>query len=200
MASPANAGKQLPGEVLTRAQVNQLLQATGRGACGARDRALIALLYRGGLRVSEALSLRPADLDSKAGTVRIERGKGGKPRTIGLDPGAFAMLERWLGARRDHGLTGHRPLFSTLKGHRLDPSHVRRSLKRLARRAGIQKRVHPHGLRHTHAVEHVREGTPLPELQAQLGHSSLAVTSRYLAHVTAEDLAARARNRDPWAT
>ena len=68
-------------------------------------------------------------------------------------------------------------------------------LKRLARRAGIRSRVHLHGLRHTHAVELVREGAPLPEVQARLGHSSLSVTSRYRAHVTPEDLAARARAR-----
>ena len=68
----------------------------------------------------------------------------------------------------------------------------------LARRAGIRRRVHLHGFRHTHAVELVREGAPLPEVQAQLGHSSLAVTSRYLAHVTPEDLAARARGRPRW--
>ncbi len=71
-------------------------------------------------------------------------------------------------------------------------------VKRLARRAGIRRRVHLHGFRHTHAVELVREGAPLPEVQAQLGHSSLAVTSRYLAHVTPEDLAARARRRPRW--
>ncbi len=70
--------------------------------------------------------------------------------------------------------------------------------KRLARRAGLQRRVHPHALRHTHAIEWLREGATLPEVQAQLGHSSLSVTSRYLAHVTPEDLAARARRRPSW--
>ena len=198
VTKPANAGRKLPGEVLTRDEVRALLQATGRGACGARDRALIGLLYRAGLRVSEALALRPSDLDPNAGTVRVESGKGGRPRTVGLDPEAFALLDRWLGVRRERGLSGHRPLFCSLAGKRLDSSHVRRSVARLGRRAGIRKRVHPHGFRHTHAVEHVREGTPLPELQAQLGHSSLAVTSRYLAHVTAEDLADRAQKRPEW--
>jgi site-specific recombinase XerD len=71
-------------------------------------------------------------------------------------------------------------------------------LKRLSNRAGLKRRAHLHALRHTHAVELVREGAPLPEVQAQLGHSSLSVTSRYLAHVTPEDLAARARQRPSW--
>ena len=66
---PANAGRKLPGEVLKRDEVRALLHATGRGSCGARDRALIALLYRSGLRVSEALALRPSNLDPEAGTV-----------------------------------------------------------------------------------------------------------------------------------
>ena len=76
-------------------------------------------------------------------------------------------------------------------------------MKKLIRAADVANefcgRTGPlHGLRHSHAVELVREGAPLPEVQAQLGHSSLAVMSRYLAHVTAADLAERARSRPPW--
>ncbi len=59
---------------------------------------------------------------------------------------------------------------------------------RLARRAGIDKRVHPHGLRHTRAAELAFEGVPMNVVQAQLGHSSLATTSRYLAHIAPAEL------------
>jgi integrase/recombinase XerD len=61
-------------------------------------------------------------------------------------------------------------------------------MPRLARRAGIEKRVHPHGLRHTHAAELALEGQPMNLIQAQLGHSSLATTSRYLAHIAPAEL------------
>ncbi len=71
-------------------------------------------------------------------------------------------------------------------------------VKRVAARAGIRRRVHLHALRHAHAVEQVREGATLPEVQKQLGHESIATTNTYLAHVTPEDLAARARARPGW--
>ncbi len=61
-------------------------------------------------------------------------------------------------------------------------------LPRLAKRAGIEKRVHPHALRHSHAAELARERLPVNLIQAQLGHSSLATTSRYLAHIAPEEL------------
>ncbi len=66
---------------------------------------------------------------------------------------------------------------------RLNTSYVRRLLPRLARRAGIDRRVHAHGLRHTHAAELAREGTPINIIRDDLGHTSLAVTDRYLRDV-----------------
>ena len=67
-------------------------------------------------------------------------------------------------------------------------AYVRGLMPRLARRAGIEKRVHPHGLRHTHAAELAFEGLPMNAIQAQLGHASLATTSRYLAHIAPAEL------------
>jgi site-specific recombinase XerD len=195
-----NAGHKLPGQTLAVEEVRALLRACNRGATGARNRALIVLLWRAGLRVGEALALREADLEPAAGLVHVRCGKGGKPRTVALDPEAFGAVEAWAARRRARGLNGHQLLLCTLAGGPLDASYPRHLFKRLARRAGLQKRVHPHALRHTHAVELVREGAPLPEVQAQLGHSSLAVTSRYLAHVTPQDLASRMRGRASWAT
>jgi integrase len=75
-----------------------------------------------------------------------------------------------------------------IKGASLKTAYVRALLPRLAARAGIEKRVHPHGLRHTHAAELAREGTPLNLVQAQLGHSSLATTDGYLRHIAPEEL------------
>lgn len=193
-----NRGARLPGTVPSPDDVRALLRACNRGATGARNRALLAVLWRGGLRTAEALALRPSDLNAARGLVRVRRGKGGRPRTVGMDPEAFALVDAWAERRRQLGLDGHSALFCTLQGRQLDSGYVRAMLARLARRAGLQGRVHLHGLRHACAVGMLREGATLPEVQAQLGHSSLKVTSRYLSHVTPDDLATRARQRPAW--
>ncbi len=195
--TPANAGQRLPPEILTADEVRALIRACSPSALtGARNRALLVVLYRGGLRISEALALRPKDVDAAAGSVTILHGKGDKRRTIGLDPGAFAMLESWLGVRASKGMTGRQPIFCTLGGRPLDPSYVRHLLPRLAARAGIEKRVHPHGLRHTHAAELAAERMPPNVIQAQLGHESLSTTDRYLRHIAPQDLIDRMRGRE----
>jgi len=88
----ANKGQKYPAEIYPDIEVRLLLRAcSSRADTGVRNRALISLLYRGGLRINEALHLLPKDLDREAGSVRILQGKGGKAHTIGLDPGTFAV-------------------------------------------------------------------------------------------------------------
>lgn len=188
-----------PVEILTAAEANALLQAcSSRAPTGIRNRALLAVLYRSGLRVGEALALRPADVDLDAGTIRVLRGKGGKARTVGIDATACGVLARWVDWHRRNG-TGRRvPLFCTLAGEPLSDRYVRAMVKRMAARAGIAKRVHPHSLRHTHASELASEGVPMNLLQAQLGHSSLATTDRYVRHIAPAQLVAAIRQRE-WA-
>jgi site-specific recombinase XerD len=194
--APANKGKRYPAEILTPDEVRALIKAcSNRVPTGIRNRALLVMLYRGGLRITEALRLRPKDLDRAAGTVTVLRGKGGKRRTIGLDPGAFAVVERWLDTRAKRRIDGRAPVFCTLQGRPAATAYVRALLPRLARRAGIEKRVHAHGLRHTHAAELALEGQPMNLIQAQLGHSSLATTSRYLAHIAPAQLIEAMRAR-----
>jgi site-specific recombinase XerD len=187
--TPANAGKTYPAEVLTTDEVKALIRTcSNRAPSGIRNRALIVCLYRGGLRLGEALALCPKDVDAKAGTLTVLHGKGDKRRTVGLDEGGMAVIERWLDRRKALGLNGRQPLFCTLQGEALKPSYVRALLPRLAAKAGIEKRVHPHGLRHTHAAELAAEGLPMNLVQAQLGHSSLATTDRYLRHIAPAQL------------
>ena len=182
---PANKGIKLPPEPLTEAEVGALmLQCSRRAPTGIRNRALLALMYRSGLRLGEALALKPKDIDRKAGTIRVLHGKGDRARTVGVDAGALETLERWLDVRKANGINGRAPVFCTLQGKELRPEYVRNFLKRMAEKAGIEKRVHPHGLRHSHAAQLAQEGVPMNVIQAQLGHSNLATTSRYLAHVS----------------
>lgn len=122
---------------------------------------------------------------------------GYRDRTVGLDPTAFSMLGLWLVRRSELGVDGRSPVFCTLRGRPIKTAYVRALLPRLARKAGIEKRVHAHGLRHTHAAELAREGVPMNLIQAQLGHSNLGTTSRYLAHIAPAELVRVIRSR-PW--
>jgi len=164
--------------------VKALLRACSkRAATGVRNRALIVVMYRAGLRVGEALALLPKDLDPANGTLRILHGKGDRHRVVGLDAGAWAILQNWLDRRAAAGINGRARVFCTLAGKPIKSAYVRALLPRLARKAGIDKRCHAHGLRHTHAYELAGEGTPLPIIQAQLGHQNAATTDRYLRHL-----------------
>jgi len=197
--TPANKGRRFPAELLSPDEVRALLRAcSSRAPTGIRNRALIAVLYRGGLRISEALALYAKDVDQAVGTVTVLHGKGDQRRTVGMDPAAFALLERWLDKRRALGLSARRPVFCTLRGEAIDSSYVRRLLPRLAARAGIEKRVHAHGLRHAHAAELAAEGLPVNVVQQQLGHGSLATTDRYLRHIAPAERVAAMRARE-WA-
>ena len=190
-------GKKLPPEVLTEDEVRDLIKACShRAPTGIRNRALIVLLYRGQLRISEALALKPKDLDPKQGTVRVMHGKGDKSRTVGLDAGAWAIIQRWLDKRKSLGITGRKTVICTLNGDPLLPSYVRTLCKRLGKKAGIEKRVHPHGLRHTGAFELANEGHPLHVIQQQLGHSSLATTDRYIRHLAPQEVIDTMKSRE----
>lgn len=199
---PANAGRRFPPEPLTRDECERLLAALPRrGPSGLRNRALVAVMWRAGLRVSEATALYPKDVDEANGIVRVLHGKGDKFRSAGIDAGALAVLRVWLDARRELGIGPRARLFCTISvdciGRPLNTAYVRGFVKHYARKAGIDKRVTPHTFRHTHAFELCMEGVPLNVIQAQLGHSNIAVTSRYLAHIAPNELV-RTIGRREW--
>jgi len=150
----SSTSRRRPPAVLSEAEAIALLKAcSARAPTGVRNRALIAVLWRCGLRISEALSLELRDVDVQAGTVRVRHGKGDRSRTVGLDEQTTALLARWIDRRKKLSPGARAPIFCTLQGGRIDSSYVRRLLPRLARKAGIDRRVHAHGLRHTHAAE-----------------------------------------------
>ena len=94
---PSNKGQRLPAEPLSEDEVRRLIRAcSNRAPTGIRNRALLVVLYRGGLRLNEALQLFPKDLDRDRCTVRVLHGKGDRARLVGLDDGAWAILERWM--------------------------------------------------------------------------------------------------------
>jgi integrase/recombinase XerD len=197
---PTNAGRKLPPEPLTAEEVRTLLAAaSNRSSSGIRLLAVVGILYGSGLRLAEALGLEPRDLDTRAGVIRVRNGKGGKTRTVGIDPHGAALVDRWLAQRRDLDLNGRHRVFATYEtgrvGHPLAPRYVRTALARLGAKAGLEKRVHPHGLRHSLAFDLAQRGVPTHQIQAQLGHSSLAVTDRYVRHLMPTDVIAVMRQR-----
>ena len=198
-SEPGNKGKTYPAEILTRDEVGLLFRAcSSKAPTGIRNRALITVLYRAGLRVSEALALALKDVDREACTVRVLHCKGNRARVTGIDAHPFAAIDRWIDKRKELGLGRRSRLFCTLQGQPIDTSYVRRTLTRLATRAGIEKRVHAHGLRHTLAAELAAEHLSMNVIQAQLGHGSLATTSRYLAHIQPQQLIDEMQKREAW--
>lgn len=182
------AGRALP-DVLDVDAVLALLEAppadTPRGL---RDRAVLELLYAGGLRVSELVGLDRRHLDLAAGFVRVT-GKGRKTRDVPIHTRAARALERWLAARP--ALMGDRDLdavFVSVRGARLGDRAVRRLIDDAVTRCAAARRVHPHMLRHSFATHLLGGGVDLRVIQELLGHASVSTTQVYT-HLGIEDLA-----------
>lgn len=185
-----------PIEILSVGELETLLSCVGTSCPTAvRNSTLITVLYRSGLRIGEALGLVEKDIDYGCPALRVLRGKGGRARTVGIDAASMKTICRWADLRRRVVGSSRGPLFCTLQGRPLSPSYVRRVLKRKADEAGITKRVHPHGLRHTHAAELASEGVPINIISKQLGHSNIATTSHYLDHIAPQQVIETMRNR-----
>jgi integrase/recombinase XerD len=176
----SNRGRRFPANPLSKSEIVSLINATTRSSIGCRNRALIFLLWHCGLRLGEALALREHDIDFDAGTVRIEQGKFCKARTVGASGEALLHVQRWIDRRRTLKIDARRLLFTDLSGQPIGQNAVRECLHRLARKAGITKRVAPHQLRHTFAATVGRQ-IPVSQLQNALGHSSIVTTAIYLA-------------------
>ena len=180
----ANKGRKFPAEPLTPEEVASLIaQCSAVSVIGIRNRAMLTFLYRSGLRVAELLAVRPADVNLAKHSIRLLDTKAGHAQTRGFHPQADDALMRWIDKRKE---LGHRagPLFCKLDGGPLSPQYVRILIRRLADQAGIEKRVHPHGFRHTFAAELDAAGTSISVISKLLGHSNPQTTARYLDHLS----------------
>jgi integrase/recombinase XerD len=187
----------LTDELLTPAEASSLVHASsGRAPTGLRNRALVAVMYRSGLRPGEALALFPHDVDLDAGTVTVPPRKGGTVRVTGLDAATCELVGTWLTRRSERGIGPERHLFCTLAGESLKAAYVRELLPRLARRAGIRKRVHPLALRYANAAELAEEGMPASMIDRHLGVAPIGGARRYRRTVSEMDVAAAIRARD----
>lgn len=151
---------------------------------GMRDRAILELLFSGGLRVSELCSIDRDRINLKKREFSI-RGKGKKDRPIFISPDAAEALEAYLAGRTDK----EKPLFINMSAsgknqiNRLSPRSVQRIVTKYANKAGITKHVSPHTLRHSFATDLLMNGADLRSVQAMLGHSNISTTQRYT-HIT----------------
>ena len=178
IASPRQ-WKRLP-KFLNADEVDRLLAAPGEERTkGARDRAMIELLYATGLRVSELVAVRSADLNVELGVVRT-MGKGGRQRLVPVGRSALAAVERYQAARRQ--LLRGRPseyLFVTARGGPLTRQCFWQRLRLYGRKAGISRTLSPHLLRHSFATHLLERGADLRSVQVMLGHADISSTQIY---------------------
>lgn len=187
--------RRLP-KTLTADEVTALLGRPNADCpTGLRNRVIMQLWWRAGLRVSETCQIHLRDFDWKAGTLRLraEVAKGGREAVLPLDAQTLEWLERWKAVRRQYA-KGSPLMFVTLRGSQLDRHYLWEMAARYGRKAGIEQPVHPHLLRHTFATELLREGFDIREVQELLRHADIRTTVIYT-HVSPERLAKRIRGR-----
>lgn len=202
---PATKGRRREPDPFTKEEVLAIVRETSRrGYGGWRDRALIIVLWRCGLRISEALDLKVRDLDLEHGFLRIRYGKGDKAGLVVIDPDAIEVLNQWLERRsRIPGIEpGRGYVFCTISqpapGGRMGAPQFRTKLKLLAERAGIDRDVddvYPHQFRHTAATDLALEGHSLPVIKEQLRHEHITTTERYIKRCAPTRLLQELQNR-----
>jgi integrase/recombinase XerD len=180
----------LAERVLSEAEVHRMMNL----AASKRDRAIIAVMYAGGLRREEVCALKWRDVKKREdglGQITVF-GKGGKTANVLLPEKVFKEILALKGAASEED-----PLFKSRKakahgpktGGHLDPTAINRIVGKAAKRAGIESNVSPHWLRHSHATHAMRRGADLALIKETLRHSSIATTSRYL-HARPDDSSA----------
>ncbi|MBP9143414.1 MAG: site-specific tyrosine recombinase XerD [Thermoanaerobaculia bacterium] len=179
--------KRLP-KVLSEEEVERLLAAPDLATpAGVRDRAMLELLYATGLRVSELVGLRLPQIDLKGGYL-LAFGKGSKERVVPVGEEAERFLARYLTELRPKLARGrHDAVFVNLRGAPMTRQGFWKILKAWGLRAGIDRPISPHVLRHSFATHLLEHGADLRAVQAMLGHSDIATTEIYT-HIHQERL------------
>jgi len=179
-------------EVLTEKEQEKLLdQFNERYVTSCRNKIMFLLMLNTGLRVSEVVALRWKDVNLTSGKVMVREGKGAKDRSLWVDNSQLEELGEW--KERQVKKIGELPrwVFSTLRegndGKKLTIQQVWKTLKTYAEKAGIEKDISPHTLRHTFATDLYRETGKIRLVQKALGHADLSTTMIYT-HIVDEEL------------
>jgi site-specific recombinase XerD len=164
--------------ILSPEEVLQCLDCVG----SRKHRAILTTCYAAGLRISEAVFLKPSDIDSKRMVIRVDQGKGQKDRYVMLSPRLLITLREWWRVVRPLPwlFPGDRP------GQHITKDAVEQACQKAHRLCHIPKPFTPHCLRHAFAVHLLEQGTDVRTIQLLLGHRSLATTARYLRVATSK--------------
>ena len=219
MTTPAKKKKLVPS-VFSHDQLQSIFASIAvKSATGLRNRALLAVMFGAALRVAEATNLMPSDIDFEKNEVLVRHGKGDKSRRVGILQPLLPLIQCWLEKRTALGFNGREPVFCTITdravgrtqkaedckdgtpkaaatygickaGTAISPAYVRGLLARLEKKVP-ELRLHSHAFRHSLANLLVEKGETLTVISAQLGHSSTAVTDKYLKKVSPAELCAR---------
>jgi len=168
--------RRLP-EVLSKEEVRRLIDFSD----AEKSRLIVSLLYSSGLRVSEIVNLKVDDLDFKENTGWVRRGKGGKDRLFVLSSTLGEDLQSYLEKKGGN----YKYIFSKEKP--LTTRNIQKIIQGMRNRAGINKKVTPHTLRHSFATHLLEQGNDIRIIQQMLGHSSLSTTQVYT-HISSEQL------------
>jgi integrase/recombinase XerD len=177
---PRSIPKAIPLE-----DVEALIERPARDLLGRRDRAILEILYGGGLRISELVGLDVDDVDLDDGSVLVRSGKGGKGRRVPVGRAAREAVTAYLVQSRPELVgkygagTARAALLLNARGGRLSRQGCWKILKAYARAAGLEDRVSPHTLRHSFATHMLDAGADIRVVQELLGHASLATTQVY---------------------
>lgn len=183
--SAPKAGRTLP-DVLTTDEIDRLIASIEVDTVkGRRDRAIVEVLYSCGLRVSELITLRVSDLFFGEGYIRVI-GKGDKQRLVPISDLARERISLYLDERKA-AKSNEEVLFLNNRGKQLTRVMIFTILRRAALRAGIDKKISPHTLRHSFATHLLEGGAGIRQVQELLGHESILTTEIYT-HLEAEHL------------
>ncbi len=161
-----------------------LLAQPNRGCpTGFRNYCLMRVMLDVGLRSSEVINLAIQDINWMTGRLKVRQGKGQKDRMLWINEDLLEVLGEW----REMRPVLSDNLFITLKGEAIQSRYLRAMIKRLGKKANIQKDVHPHMLRHTFATDLYRETKNIRLVQKALGHSDLSTTMIYT-HIVDDEL------------
>ncbi len=165
--------------VLSPEEVLQFLDCVG----SIKHRAILTTCYAAGLRISEAIHLKPIDIDKQRMVIRVEQGKGQKDRYVMLSPKLLEILRNYWRAARP---AGEWIFEGDIAGQPINRSSVELACQKARQRSGIRKPITPHSFRHAFAVHLLESGTDIRTIQLLLGHRSLATTARYLRIATSK--------------
>lgn len=170
-----NQTRRVPSVLNSYEQLILLKQPNSKAPTGLRNLCLLSMMLKLGLRVSEVINIQNEDIDWEKGKIFIKASGAARERILWIEQAELDMLEKWQRVKPEGG----KYFFSTLDGSKLKDRYVREMVKRLARKAGINKDVYPQLLRYTFAADLIRETNDVKLLQEALGHRDVTTTQSY---------------------